>query len=156
MKQRTGRVRDRQSPAPRLDELSEPSGQRFRERVYAYVRRLPAGRVTTYGEVAAELGSPRAARVVGAALHALPAGSDVPWQRVINAQGRISIKEPEHARRQEQLLRDEGIEFSPAGVVELGRYNWSPPADVAAVERSSRGALAADPKLSKGRPLDGQ
>ena len=82
--------------------------------------------MTTYGEIAAELGTPRAARVVGGALHALPPGTEVPWHRVINASGRISIKHPEHAALQERLLHAEGVQPGPDGTIDLRRFGWSP------------------------------
>ena len=69
----------------------------FYEKVYYVVRHIPAGKVTSYGRIAAMLSAPRAARAVGYALNALgdkkgdPAYADIPWQRVINSQGRISI-----------------------------------------------------------------
>ena len=100
----------------------------FYQTVYRVVRRIPAGRVTTYGHVAALCGKPRAARTVGWALHALPDGSDVPWHRVINARGGISISKvglpPELQRA---LLKAEGVEFDVAGNVDLGRWGWIGP-----------------------------
>ena len=66
-----------------------PAG--FFDTVHAMVRRIPVGRVSTYGHVAALCGKPRAARTVGWALHALPEESDVPWQRVVNHRGGISV-----------------------------------------------------------------
>ncbi|MEE9617532.1 MAG: MGMT family protein, partial [Anaerolineae bacterium] len=63
----------------------------FFERVYRLVRQVPPGKVTSYGALARMLGRPRAARTIGWALHSLPEGSDVPWHRVINSQGCISI-----------------------------------------------------------------
>jgi methylated-DNA-protein-cysteine methyltransferase-like protein len=80
--------------------------------VAALVRRVPHGALTTYGAVASALGAPRAAREVGWALAALPAHTDVPWQRVINAQGRISGRgELGRAALQRALLESEGISF---------------------------------------------
>lgn len=89
----------------------------FHERVYAVVRRVPAGSVTTYGDVATLLGSPRVARHVGWALAALMDGdSDVPWHRVVNAQGRISHRgDIERPSEQYERLRAEGIEFDENG-----------------------------------------
>lgn len=82
----------------------------FNERVYALVRRIPRGKVLTYGRVAALLGVPRGARAVGWALHGAPA--DVPWQRVVNAKGCISTRCPEHPPQlQRALLMAEGIRF---------------------------------------------
>lgn len=94
-------------------------------RIYAVVRRIPAGRVATYGQVAGLAGLGGHARQVGYALNALPDGTDVPWQRVINAQGRISIRaEPGADARQRQLLEAEGIRFGDTGRVSLSTYRW--------------------------------
>ncbi|HET9581250.1 MAG TPA: methylated-DNA--[protein]-cysteine S-methyltransferase [Gemmatimonadota bacterium] len=96
--------------------------------VHAMVRRIPAGKVTTYGHVAALCGKPRAARTVGWALHALPDESDVPWQRVVNHRGGISIwKVGVPAALQRALLEEEGVVFRPDGTVDLGRWGWRGP-----------------------------
>ncbi len=100
----------------------------FHARVAAAVRLVPAGRVTTYGDVAGVLGSPRVARQVGWALAALPADSDVPWQRVINAQGRISYRgDSLRGHEQQQRLEAEGITFTDSGRVagfDQLRWDW--------------------------------
>jgi len=101
----------------------------FYDEVYDVVREIPHGRVTTYGHVAALCGKPRAARTVGWALHALPEGSDVPWQRVINQRGGISIaKVGLPPALQRALLRAEGVRFRRDGTVDLKRYGWRPEA----------------------------
>lgn len=95
--------------------------------VYRVVRRIPVGRVATYGQVAAMAGSPGAARQVGWALHALSEDNDVPWQRVINARGEISSRgHGEVADLQRALLESEGIQFNSKGRVDLDRYSWNP------------------------------
>jgi len=97
----------------------------FFAQVYRLVRRVPSGKVISYGAIAAMLGHPRAARTVGWALHSLPDGSDVPWHRVINSQGRISTSCWEHsAGLQRALLEAEGIEFDPRGYVDWARFGW--------------------------------
>ena len=97
----------------------------FTKRVYRMVRRVPRGRVVSYGGIAALLGHPRAARGVGQALHALEDDSDVPWWRVINRNGEISIRGVVHgARLQRALLEGEGVEFSPGGRVDWKRFGW--------------------------------
>ncbi|HEY68010.1 MAG: cysteine methyltransferase [Chloroflexi bacterium] len=97
----------------------------FFERVYQLVRQVPPGKVTSYGAIARMLGHPRAARTVGWALHSLPDGSDVPWHRVINSQGRISTSCREHsADLQRALLEAEGIEFDEHGYVDWERFGW--------------------------------
>ena len=99
----------------------------FSERVYAVVRRIPAGRVASYGDVAALLGTPRAARGVGWALNALDGDSSVPWWRVINKRGAISIRHPDVSPKvQRALLEDEGVEFDDDGCVDWARVRWIP------------------------------
>ena len=84
----------------------------FNERVHALVKRIPRGKVMTYGRVAAFLDNPRGARAVGWALHALPENSDVPWQRVVNASRQISTRcEPPNVSTQRQRLEAEGVIF---------------------------------------------
>lgn len=97
----------------------------FFERVYRLVRRVPPGKVTSYGAIARMLDHPHAARTVGWALHSMPEGSDVPWWRVINSQGRISTSCREHAADvQRALLEAEGIEFDEYGYVDWERFGW--------------------------------
>ena len=109
-------------------------GPLFRKVVYEVVRSIPRGRVATYGQVAILAGHPRRARHVGQALARMPPGIDLPWHRVINAQGRISARtlQPrrhrtprEAERRQQRLLEREGIRFRN-GRVEFAHYLWRP------------------------------
>jgi methylated-DNA-protein-cysteine methyltransferase related protein len=94
-------------------------------RIYAVVRRIPHGRVATYGQVAALAGLAGRARQVGYALHALPEGSPLPWHRVINARGEISLRaEPGWEGYQRHLLEEEDVEFDLAGRVDLDRFGW--------------------------------
>jgi methylated-DNA-protein-cysteine methyltransferase related protein len=96
----------------------------FHARVYGLVRQVPAGRVTTYGDVASALGSPRVARHVGFALAALR-DDDVPWQRVINARGTISFRgDTARGELQRRLLEAEGVRFDPAGRVPLAALRF--------------------------------
>jgi methylated-DNA-protein-cysteine methyltransferase-like protein len=104
----------------------------FYEQVYAVVRCIPSGQVTSYGRIANMLGAPNAARAVGYALRALkdrgddPAYTDIPWQRVVNSQGRISIVNREYgAQLQAELLREEGVVVSEDLRIDLDRYLWS-------------------------------
>ncbi len=90
-------------------------------RIYALVRQIPHGRVTTYGQLGA-MCSIADSRVVGEAMNA---SYDIPWQRVINSRGEISIKGTTGARQRE-LLKDEGIVFEPDGRVDFGKYGWIP------------------------------
>ncbi len=99
----------------------------FFERVYLVVKRIPRGTVASYGQIAALLGQPRAARTVGWALSSLsPAqAAEVPWQRVINSAGRISISRADlSAALQRSLLEEEGIEFDETGHVDWQRFRW--------------------------------
>ncbi|MDW8253055.1 MAG: MGMT family protein [Chloroflexota bacterium] len=99
----------------------------FRDAVYALVSRIPPGRVMTYGQVAASLGLPRAARAVGTALHYLPDPTAVPWWRVINREGRISTRCFDHPPEyQRHLLLEEGVVPDADGVISLARYRWWP------------------------------
>ncbi|MGH8372756.1 MAG: MGMT family protein [Gammaproteobacteria bacterium] len=96
-------------------------GPSIYERIYAEVRRIPRGRVSTYGGIARRLGG-CSARQVGYAMAALPAGSRVPWHRVINHKGEISLREG--AERQRALLAAEGVQFSLRGRIDLSRIGW--------------------------------
>jgi methylated-DNA-protein-cysteine methyltransferase-like protein len=92
-------------------------------RIYALVRQVPQGHVTTYGEVSRKIGC--TARTVGFAMAALPAGHDVPWQRVINSQGRVSPRaDGDGSLVQRLLLEAEGIRFDDQQRVDLERFGW--------------------------------
>lgn len=93
--------------------------------IYSVVRRIPRGRVASYGQVARVAGLVNAARQVGYALHALPGGSTVPWHRVLNAQGAVSLRN-HHALTQRLLLAREGVRFDARGRVDLVRFGWKP------------------------------
>jgi methylated-DNA-protein-cysteine methyltransferase-like protein len=96
-------------------------------RIHAVVRRIPRGRVATYGQVALLAGLARQARLVGYALHALPGRSDVPWQRVVNARGAVSPRrEPGWDALQRALLEREGVRFDARGRIDLVRQGWRP------------------------------
>lgn len=100
----------------------------FFEQVYRVVRRIPPGQVATYGQIARILGAPRAARTVGWALHDVPSGSDVPWQRVVNSRGAISLESRGMGGAvQRALLEEEGVRFDPDGRIDLAAYGWPGP-----------------------------
>jgi len=92
--------------------------------IYEISKRIPKGKVVTYGQLARLAGNPNAARAVGWALSNLPADSEVPWHRVINKNGRSSFPDGNKRRLQQALLTDEGIEFDKTGTLDLGIYQW--------------------------------
>lgn len=106
-----------------------PRGQNLYFKIYGAVRRIPKGKVATYGQVAGLIGSPRASQVVGWALRALKPNTKVPWQRVINKAGMISIENmntPKEA--QAALLRSEGVEITEREGnlwVDLKKFGWN-------------------------------
>ena len=102
-------------------------GSNSYQRIYAVVRRIPEGRVATYGQVASLAGLAGRARQVGYALHALPEGTAIPWHRVVNASGGISLRSmPGSELVQRGLLEREGIRLDPRGRVPLARVRWRP------------------------------
>ena len=113
--------------------------------VYAVVRRIPPGRTATYGQVAAMLGRPRAARAVGGAMRRCPPG--VPWHRVLNAQGQISgRKRAASMLTQRMLLEREGVTLR-RGRVDMVRHAW----DAAAGVRGRSGRRAPAPRAGRMR-----
>jgi methylated-DNA-protein-cysteine methyltransferase-like protein len=97
------------------------------QRIYSEVRRIPRGRVATYGQIARLAGLPGHARQVGYALAALPEELTVPWHRVVNAKGEISLRGESHFEiRQRQLLERERVLFDAKGRIPLGRFQWKP------------------------------
>ena len=94
-------------------------------RIYAVVRRIPRGRVATYGQVAQLAGLEGHARQVGYALHALPSGTTVPWHRVVNAAGGCSLRAvPGGELTQRLRLEQEGVRFDAGGRLSLPRVGW--------------------------------
>jgi methylated-DNA-protein-cysteine methyltransferase-like protein len=107
-------------PAPR-----ESRWQSF----YRLIARIPEGRVATYGQIAVLAGFARNARQVGYALAALPDESPVPWQRVVNARGEVSLRRADDLGRsgyQRHLLEEEGVAFDLDGRIDLERFGWKP------------------------------
>ena len=95
------------------------------ERIYAVVRKIPRGRVASYGQVARLAGLPGRARQVGYAMHALPAGTSVPWHRVVNAAGKVSRRRiPGAELTQRILLEREGVEFGAGRRIPLAQFGW--------------------------------
>ena len=92
-------------------------------RIWQVVALIPSGKVATYGDVARMAGLPGAARRVGAALRALPHNTRIPWHRVINAQGRISLPDGSQSQyTQRERLEAEGIVFSRSNRIDLARF----------------------------------
>ena len=98
-------------------------------RIYNAIRRVPRGRVVTYGQIAATVGLPRHARLVGRALRSLPEHSDVPWHRVVNASGHVSHRPSDSDQLQRLLLEAEGIAFGLTGRLSLDDLRWEDPTD---------------------------
>lgn len=95
----------------------------FPHRVWQIVAAIPPGYVTTYGDVARLAGSPRAARQVGSVLRRLPEGSTLPWFRVVNRHGAISLTGPDLQRQRQALLAD-GVQVSGSGQIDMQKYRW--------------------------------
>ena len=97
------------------------------ERIFAVVKKIPRGRVATYGQIATLAGLPGQPRQVGYALNCLKGPASIPWYRVINAKGGISKRaHPGCEKIQRVSLEHEGVEFDVNGQVELYRYRWKP------------------------------
>jgi methylated-DNA-protein-cysteine methyltransferase-like protein len=123
------------------DHRETPDSPAYRERVFALVRRIPAGRVMTYGQVALVLGQGYTPRTVGYVMHA--AGEEnVPWQRVINSQGACStgrVVIPQDMQR--RMLENEGVVFNERGRCDLTLFRWEPPEFVRAEEPEDQPTL---------------
>ncbi len=101
------------------------SAASVRDRIYAVVRSIPRGKVATYGQVATLAGARGHARQVGYALHGLADGTDVPWHRVINARGKISLRRSGGAEEdQRSRLEAEGVTFDAERTIDLSRFRW--------------------------------
>jgi methylated-DNA-protein-cysteine methyltransferase related protein len=134
-------------------EMAEHVAALYRS-IYAVVRRIPRGRVATYGQVAELAGIPGGARVAGAAMKTSKPGDRLPWQRVIGksgtTRGRIAIQDPVGAAVQRQLLEDEGVAIGDTGLVALDRYGWLP---AATSRRASARANAATGRAAAARKV---
>ena len=96
----------------------------FTKKVIHIIKSIPRGNVLTYGSIAALAGKPGGARQVSWILHSSSRKYNLPWHRVINSSGKISLKHPLDYQRQKNLLAAEGIEFSLKDVIELKEYLW--------------------------------
>ena len=107
---------------------------------YRVIERIPEGRVATYGQIAALAGRPRNARQVGYALASLPDDSNVPWQRVVNAKGEVSLRAAADLGRsgfQRHLLEEEGVLFDLDGRIDFARFLWWPRAKLRSAAKSA-------------------
>lgn len=126
------RERSRSAPRPPGKGSQAAAGEQagFFARVYALVARIPRGRVATYGQIARMLGAPRAARIVGWAMHGNPRGARVPCHRIVQHGGTCSpnfrIGDPSAQRR---LLEREGVQFLLDGRIDMQAHQWSPELD---------------------------
>jgi methylated-DNA-protein-cysteine methyltransferase-like protein len=98
----------------------------FTLRAIAIIRSIPRGKVATYGQVAGVAGSPSGARQVARVLHSLSRAKRLPWQRVINSRGSISLPRGAGFERQKALLESEGVAVSGDGRIDMKRYLWIP------------------------------
>ena len=106
--------------------MAQVDDKSYRERVYEIVRKVPSGRVMTYGQIAEILGEGYTPRTVGYVMHGADT-ENVPWQRVINSQGACSTgRMTMPVNLQQKMLEDEGIEFSEKGKCDLRKYLWYP------------------------------
>ncbi len=129
---RTRQNQPKRSPsvrAVRAPKPEKPVSKLYRD-IWATVRRIPRGRVATYGQIATLSGNPGQPRLVGYAMHALPEGSSVPWHRVVNARGMISLRHRGQAGSgeslQRALLEKEGVRFDVWGRLDLEERLWRP------------------------------
>lgn len=130
--------------------------------IHAVVRRIPEGRVATYGQIAELAGLPGGARVAGAAMKMCDPADRLPWQRVIGKagknRGRIAIHDPVGAAVQRQLLEDEGVTINDSGLVALDRFGWLPGDSARAKPRKGKplakraGRAASKPWAAARRP----
>ena len=96
----------------------------FFQRVYQVVRMIPRGRVATYGQIARLAGNKHGARLVSYLLHSVSEKYELPWHRIVNRRGEISLKPGYGYELQRKLLEDEGIEFNRKIAIDLKKYGW--------------------------------
>lgn len=129
--------------------------RRLYRSIHTVVRRIPRGRVATYGQVAELAGLPGGARVAGAAMKTSTSADRLPWQRVIakagKTRGRIAIHDPVGAAVQRQLLEGEGVSVGDSGLVALDRFGWLPGERSARAPRAPRRGAAAPARAGSAR-----
>jgi methylated-DNA-protein-cysteine methyltransferase-like protein len=103
-------------------------------RIYEVVRQVPQGWVASYGQIAEIVGAGCDARTVGYAMHSTPEGDDIPWQRIVNREGRVSIP-GQGGEIQRMRLEAEGVTFDARGRIDMKRFGWEGPDPAWAAER---------------------
>ncbi len=98
----------------------------FKETVTDIIKSVPRGKVATYGRIATAAGNPRGARQVAYILHSCSRKENLPWHRVVNRQGGISLKPNHGYELQKKLLEEEGVEFNENSCVDLANFLWVP------------------------------
>jgi len=98
----------------------------FTQNVQGVIQSIPPGRVAPYGRIAALAGNSRGARQVSRILHSMSKKHDLPWHRVVNAAGKISLPRGRGYELQKALLESEGVFFSPAHTIDLSVHMWEP------------------------------
>lgn len=96
----------------------------FSAQIISLIKRIPRGKVATYGQIAALAGNPRGARAVIWLLHSSSGKEKLPWHRVINSRGTISLQPGEGYEEQRAMLESEGVEFGLQGKIDLERFQW--------------------------------
>jgi len=99
----------------------------FSSQIISLIKRIPRGKVASYGQIAALAGNPRGARAVIWLLHSSSGKEKLPWHRVINSRGTISLQPGQGCEEQRALLESEGVEFGLQGKVDLKRFQWPGP-----------------------------
>jgi methylated-DNA-protein-cysteine methyltransferase-like protein len=118
--------------------MDRPSETPFTREVKKAIRAIPRGRVATYGQIAALAGRERAARGVSWILHSSSEAAGLPWHRVINGRGAISLRRGRGFEEQKRRLAAEGVVVGPGGRIDLKRYQWEPQAGAAGRSRAAR------------------
>jgi methylated-DNA-protein-cysteine methyltransferase-like protein len=105
--------------------MREPSESSFTHAVKQIILMIPPGKVSTYGQIAASAGNPRGARQVSWILHSCSRKDNLPWHRVVNSKGRISLQGSGY-EMQKALLEQEGVQFTETDAIDLSQYLWRP------------------------------
>lgn len=121
--------------------MTAPRGSPFTRKVKEAVRSVPRGRVATYGQIAALAGRYRAARGVAWILHSSSEAAGLPWHRVINAHGGISLRPGRGFETQKKRLEAEGVVVGRGGRIDLRLFQWEPPGHAAGRSPAARAFL---------------